>query len=166
VSNKKQRWVSFPDLFIKSCQRGIVRSSLRNVRIVNLPSVKCAREPPTTDVKNDLCKSIYSLLGPSSFLGCSPALWHVFFQVSTSRHARSNSPFNLSLLALSSAMACSVNSFSRVHFSMFWASFSLSCVMKDTARCKIDPLFFSHPGTIFDNSLMPSLIVSRRRRST
>lgn len=63
-------------------------------------------------------------------------------------------------------MACSVNSFSRVHFSMFSASASLSWVMNVTAFCNIEPLFFSQPGTIFANSLIPSLIVSRRRRST
>lgn len=63
-------------------------------------------------------------------------------------------------------MACSVRSFSSVHFSMFCVSFSLSCVMKATARWRMEPLFFSQPGTIFASSLMPSLIVSRRRRST
>jgi hypothetical protein len=63
-------------------------------------------------------------------------------------------------------MACSVSSFSSVHFSMFCVSFSLSCVMNETARWRIDPLFFSQPGTILASSLIPSLMVSRRRRST
>ena len=60
----------------------------------------------------------------------------------------------------------SVRSFSSVHFSILDASLSLSCWMYCTARWRIEPLFFSHPGTIFLRSLMPSLIVSRRRRST
>ena len=38
--------------------------------------------------------------------------------------------------------------------------------MYSTARCNIEPLFFSQPGTILASSLMPSLMVSRRRRST
>ena len=99
-------------------------------------------------------------------VGCSPAFWAAFFQVSSSRYNRSHSCFSLSLEALSSAMACSVRSFSRVHFSMFCCSFSLSWVMNWTARWRIDPLFFSHPGTILASSFMPSLMVSRRRRST
>merc|ERR1712130_256005 len=49
---------------------------------------------------------------------------------------------------------------------MFWVSFSLSCVMNWTARARMLPLFFSQPGTILASSLIPSLIVSRRRRST
>ncbi len=38
-----------------------------NSRIVNLPRVKCAREPPTADVKAIFAG--YSPLGPSSFFG-------------------------------------------------------------------------------------------------
>jgi hypothetical protein len=63
-------------------------------------------------------------------------------------------------------MACSVRSFSRVHFSMFWVSFSLSWLINVTARWRIEPLFFSQLGTILASSLIPSLMVSRRRRST
>jgi hypothetical protein len=41
-----------------------------------------------------------------------------------------------------------------------------SSAMYDTADCKIAPLFLSEPGMTFASSLMPSLMVSRRRRST
>jgi len=96
----------------------------------------------------------------------TPAWRQAFFHVSDSRHARSHSFCSFSFRALRSEIACSVNSFSTVHFSMFEASFSLSCWMYWTARCRIEPLFFSHPGTILASSLIPSLIVSLRRRST
>ena len=101
----------------------------------------------------------------STFLELSAAR-QLFFHVSASLQALSHSCFNFSLLVVSSAMACSVSSFSSVHFSIFVASFSFSCCMYCTARCRIDPLFFSQPGTIFANSLIPSFMVSRRRRST
>lgn len=96
----------------------------------------------------------------------TPAFWAAFFHCSHSAQARWHSFLSLSQLALSSEMACSVSSFSSVHFSMFCVSLSLSCVMNWTARARILPLFFSQPGTILAISLMPSLMVSRRRRST
>lgn len=84
----------------------------------------------------------------------------------TSLQAWSSSSFNFTTESVSSAMAWSVSIFSSVHFSIFFASLSRNCVMYWTARCNIEPLFFSQPGTILASSLMPSLMVSRRRRST
>lgn len=84
----------------------------------------------------------------------------------TSPQACSSCSFNLTTESVSSAMAWSVSIFSSVHFSIFFASLSRNCVMYWTARCNIEPLFFSQFGTILASSLMPSLIVSRRRRST
>lgn len=84
----------------------------------------------------------------------------------TSPQACSSCSFNLTTESVSSAMAWSVSIFSSVHFSIFFASLSRNCVMYWTARCNIEPLFFSQPGTILASSLMPSLMVSRRRRST
>lgn len=62
-----------------------------------------------------------------STLGLPSAAKQLFFQVSASLHARSHSCFSFSLLVVSSAMACSVSSFSNVHFSIFCASFSFNC---------------------------------------
>ena len=102
----------------------------------------------------------------SSSFGSRPALWHVRFHRSASCRTRSSSFLSLSTLVLSSTTTWSVSNFSWVHLSMFLVSFALSCWMYSTARCNIEPLFFSHPGTIFAISLMPSLMVSRRLRST
>lgn len=55
----------------------------------------------------------------SSFSSVTPAFCAAFFHCSHSAHARWHSAFSLSQLELSSAMACSVSSFSKVHFSMF-----------------------------------------------
>lgn len=85
---------------------------------------------------------------------------------STSRQRFMFSCLSLSLEELSSAIACSVSNFSRVHFSIACCSSSLSLVIYRTAFCSMEPLFFSQPGTILASSLMPSFIVSRRRRST
>lgn len=102
----------------------------------------------------------------SSSVGWTPARSAHRFHASSSTKALLRSDLSLSQVVLSSEIACSVSNFSKVHFSMFCDSLSLSCCINWTARCKMLPLFFSQLGTIFAISLMPSLMVSRRRRST
>ena len=160
--------------YISHCLRLVIAHSSKAV--ICLPCGHPTAEPPPLRIKrvDGIGRCVLeNILGGDydedvvfSTLGLPSAAKQLFFQVSASLHARSHSCFSFSLLVVSSAMACSVSSFSNVHFSIFCASFSFNCWMYCTARCRIEPLFFSHPGTILANSLIPSLMVSRRRRST
>lgn len=134
-------------------------------RIVQL-GYKMNRSGPGSDSAHDLGDYDVGVVSSLDRVGWTPAAWAALFHVANSPNARSHSFFSLSLDALSSASACSVSSFSMLHFAMLSSSFFLSCVMKATVRDRMDPLFFSHPGTIRASSLIPSLIVSLRRRST
>lgn len=134
-------------------------------RCAQLAGVSNAADRKQGSIKSYSASSpVVAFASPSTEV--MPALCAAFFHCSHSARARWHSLLSLSQLVLSSEMACSVSSFSKVHFSMFCVSLSLSCVMNWTARARMLPLFFSQPGTIFAISLMPSLMVSRRRRST
>lgn len=113
------------------------------------------------------CHRFLELVDVESFAEVlNPAASHCAFQCSASRRLRASSSFNLSTLVVNSWMAWSVSIFSSVHFSMLRDSFSFNWLMYCTPLWRIAPLFLSQPGTILANSLIPSLIVSRLRRST
>lgn len=96
----------------------------------------------------------------------NPASTAIFFHMAAFLVDRSSSFFRLSTLVVSSLTTPSISILSCVYFWIAFSSLFFSCAMYSTARCNIEPLFFSQPGTILASSLIPSLIVSRRRRST